>query len=92
MSKAVICDECGRILKSTDALHCCEAITKDGRNVYGADICKDCLPQFDKKMDINGWNLSYKKELKVGGEVKVKKHIKDWRKWSNREECAKENG
>ena len=72
MSKAVICDECGRILKSTDALHCCEAITKDGRNVYGADICKDCLPQFDKKMDINGWNLSYKKELKVGAKRKSK--------------------
>lgn len=66
MSKAIICDECGRVLKSSDALHCFEAIMKDGRNVYGADICKDCLPQFDKKTDINGWNLSYKKELKGG--------------------------
>ena len=64
MSKAVICDECGRILKSSDALHCFEAITKDGRTVYGADICKDCLPQFDKNADIHGWNLAYKKQLK----------------------------
>lgn len=64
MSAAVICDDCGRVLKSSDALHCFEAITKDGRNIYGADICKDCLPQFDKKADIHGWNLSYKKELK----------------------------
>ena len=66
MSKAVICDECGRILKSSDALHCYEVRTNDGRTVYGADICKDCLPQFDKKTDIYGWNLSYKKELKGG--------------------------
>ena len=66
MSEAVICDECGRILKSSDSLHCYEAVTKDGRTVYGADICKDCLPQFDKKTDIHGWNLAYKKELKVG--------------------------
>ena len=72
MSEAVICDECGRILKSSDALHCYEAVTKDGRTVYGADICKDCLPQFDKKMDINGWNLSYKKDLKVGAKRKSK--------------------
>ena len=62
MSKAVICDECGRILKSSDALHCYEAVTKDGRTVYGADICKDCLPLFDKNTDIYGWHLSYKKE------------------------------
>lgn len=41
MSEAVICDECGRILKSSDALHL-----------------------FDKKADIHGWKLSYKKELK----------------------------
>ena len=68
MSKAVICDECGRILKSSDALHCYEVRTNDGRTVYGADICKDCLPQFDKKPDIYGWNLAYKKELK--GEAK----------------------
>ena len=68
MSKAVICDECGRILKSSDALHCYEVVTKEGINVYGADICKDCLPQFDKKADIHGWNLSCKKELK--GEAK----------------------
>ena len=64
MSKAIICDECGRILKSSDALHCYEATTKEGEIVYGADICKDCLQQFDKKTDINGWILSYKKELK----------------------------
>ena len=64
MSKAIICDECGRVLKSSDALHCYEATTKEGEIVYGADICKDCLPQFDKKTDINGWILSYKKELK----------------------------
>ena len=66
MSKAVICDECGRILKSSDALHCYEVVTKEGRNVYGADICKDCRPLFDHKPGINGWKLSYKKELKVG--------------------------
>ena len=66
MSAAVICDECGRILKSSDALHCYEAVTKDGRTVYGADICKDCLPLFDGKPDVHGWNLSYKNELKGG--------------------------
>ena len=66
MSEAVICDECGRILKSSDALHCYEVVTKEGRYVYGADICKDCRPLFDHKPGINGWKLSYKKELKVG--------------------------
>ena len=66
MSEAVICDECGRILKSSDALHCYEVVTKEGRNVYGADICKDCRPLFDHKPGINGWKLSYKKELKGG--------------------------
>lgn len=54
----------GRILKSSDALHCYEVVTKEGRNVYGADICKDCRPLFDHKPGINGWKLSYKKELK----------------------------
>ena len=48
MSAAVICDECGRILKSSDALHCYEVVTKEGRYVYGADICKECLPGLDK--------------------------------------------
>lgn len=62
MSKAVICDECGRILKSSDALHCFEAITKEGRNIYGADICKKCFPLFDTRFDVKGWRLSYKKE------------------------------
>lgn len=66
MSAAVICDQCERVLKSSDALHCYEVITKEGRNIYGADICKDCLPLFDKKADIKGWKLSYKKELKGG--------------------------
>ena len=66
MSKAVICDECGRILKSSDALHCYEVRTKEGLIVYGADICKDCQPLFDGKADIHGWNLSYKKELEGG--------------------------
>ena len=67
MSKAVICDECGRILKSSDALHCYEVRTKEGLIVYGADICKDCQPLFDGKADMHGWNLSYKK---MKGEAK----------------------
>ena len=66
MSKAVICDECGRVVKSSYALHCYELLTKEGLIVYGADICKDCLPLFDKKADVHGWNLEYKKELKGG--------------------------
>ena len=61
MSEAVICDECGRVLKSSDALHCYEVVTKEGINVYGADICKDCRPLFDQKADMHGWKLTYKK-------------------------------
>ena len=63
MSAAVICDECGRLVKHSGALHCYDAVTKTNSKVYGADICKDCLPLFDKKFDICGWHL-YKKEDK----------------------------
>ena len=70
MSKAVICDECGRILKSSDALHCYEVRTKEGLIVYGADICKECRPLFDRKAGMQGWYLAYKKELKYGVEKK----------------------
>ena len=64
MSAAVICDECGRLVKKSCALHCCDAVTKTNGKVYGADICTDCLPLFVKKFDILGWHLSYKKEEK----------------------------
>ena len=62
MSAAVICDECGMLVKKSCALHCCDAVTKTNGKVYGADICKDCLPLFVKKYDVYGWHLSYKKE------------------------------
>ena len=64
MSAVVICDECGRIVKDSCALHCYDAVTKTNDKVYGADICKDCLLLFDKKFGICGWHLSRKKEYK----------------------------
>ena len=62
MSSVVICDECGRLVKHSGALHCYDAATKINGKVYGADICKECLPLFVKKYDVYGWHLSYKKE------------------------------
>lgn len=64
MSRAVICDECGRIVNSSHALHCRDAVTSEFGLIYGADICKDCLHLFDKKADIYGWHLFYNKEVK----------------------------
>ena len=66
MSAAVICDECGRLVKDSGALHCCDVVTKTNHKVYTADICKDCLPLFVKKFDVYGWHLFYKKEDKGG--------------------------
>lgn len=34
MSAAVICDECGRIVKRLDALHCAESKTHENGLVY----------------------------------------------------------
>lgn len=65
MSKAVICDECGRVMKSCDALHCADAMTHANGLVYGADICKDCQPLFDAKPDVYGWHLAYKEKGNV---------------------------
>ena len=62
MSAAVICDECGRLVKKSCTLHCYDAVTKTNGKVYGADICIDCLPLFGKKFDVFGWHLFYKKE------------------------------
>ena len=59
MSAAVICDECGRILKDTDALHCHVAVVSTNSHsnlVYGADICKDCQSKFNMKYDCYGWH------------------------------------
>ena len=39
MSASVICDECGRVVKRLDALHCAKANTHASGLVYGADIC-----------------------------------------------------
>ena len=64
MSTAVVCDECGRLVKDSGALHCFDVVTKTNGKVYAADICKDCLPLFVKKYDVYGWHLSYKKEDK----------------------------
>ena len=55
MSLAVICDECGKILKDTDALHCHDAVVSTNSRsnfVYGADICKDCQSKFNMKSSI----------------------------------------
>ena len=59
MSAAVICDECGKILKDTDALHCHDAVVSTNGHsnlVYGADICKDCQSKFNMKHNYYGWH------------------------------------
>lgn len=63
MSAAVICDECGRVVKRSCAIHCFDAVIRSGEMVYGADICRDCRPLFVAMYD--GWlHLTYKKEDK----------------------------
>lgn len=62
MSAAVICDECGRIVKRLDALHCVEAQTHANGLVYGADICNNCRPMFDTKFCLDGIRLIYKEK------------------------------
>ena len=62
MSSAVICDECGRIVKRRDALHCVEAKTHANGLVYGADICDACQELFDKRFRADGWHLTYKEQ------------------------------
>ena len=65
MSDAVICDECGKIIKSNDALHCADALVSTNccsNLVYGADLCKDCQDKFDMKYDHYGWHARPKKE------------------------------
>ena len=62
MSAVVICDECGRVVKRLDALHCAKANTHANGLVYGADICDACLKLFDKRFRADGWHLTYKEQ------------------------------
>ena len=62
MSAAVICDECGRIVKRSFALHCAKAKTHANGLVYGADICDACLKLFDKRFRADGWHLTYREQ------------------------------
>ena len=65
VSAAVICDECGRIVKQYYALHCVEAQTHANGLVYGADICKKCRPLFHTKFGHDGLHLTYKEKGNV---------------------------
>ena len=65
MSAAVICDECGLIVKRLGTLHCAEAKTHANGLVYGADICGSCLKLFDKTFRADGWHLAYKEKWNV---------------------------
>lgn len=62
MSAAVICDECGRIVKRYDVLHCAKAKTHANGLVYGADICNACLQLFDKSFRADGWHLTHREK------------------------------
>ena len=62
MSAVVICDECGRVVKWSCALHCAKAKTHANGLVYGADICDACLELFDKRFRADGWHLTYKEQ------------------------------
>ena len=62
MSEAVICDECGRTVKRSEALHCAKAETHANGLVYGADICDACLKLFDKRFRADGWHLTYREQ------------------------------
>ena len=62
MSAAVICDECGRIVKRLGALHCAKAKTHANGLVYGAYICDACLELFDKRFRADGLHLTYKEQ------------------------------
>ena len=66
VSAVVICDECGRVVKRLDALHCAKANTHANGLVYGADICKDCRSLFVTKFGPDGFRLAYKEK----GDVK----------------------
>lgn len=59
MSAAVICDECGKILKDIDTLHCHDALVSNNGHsnfVYGANICEDCQSKFNMEYDCYGWH------------------------------------
>ena len=66
MSEAVICDECGKVLKSDSAIHCHDALVSGRKFVYGADICKECHDKFDWRYEPPyGWHAEIKKESGV---------------------------
>ena len=62
MSAAVICDECGLIVKRLGTLHCAKAKTHANGLVYGADICKVCQNLFDANHRFDGWHLTYREQ------------------------------
>lgn len=54
MSAVVMCDECGSVLLRSLCIHCVDAVLRNGKRVYGADICSSCLDKYDFPYDIYG--------------------------------------
>lgn len=67
MSAAVICDNCGRVVKSSDALHCYEVLTKEAElstdltSVKTACRCSTERPTLDA--EISSLRLKREKEI-----------------------------
>ncbi len=78
MSKVVMCDECERIVKASDAVAASKMFTSRGQIVKGfVHVCPACMQEFDLVHDAAGWTLVTKHPAQQFSRVGDGKAVRD---------------